>query len=493
MVVSDSLVTVAASAPLQTALDALHEEFRVVVAPDLGTGLREAKRHRAVLVVDASSLAEGDLRRATREDLPSIALVANDAQGMQAIQAGATEYLTDQDLRPEVVRSAILSALRHAGAASELREQLRREYRTRLEETVDEMRSSLVRRLGDRYRAPVEDLRRALDVLGAERMGPPAQEALAQLHDVAGRLEELAKQTSIAFDVVSGSMGGRNARFDLAELLQNIIDGYQRKVAKDGGRIEAALVPVMMQGDPQSTAEVLEAFIRNASRAVMGGVIVIRIEAQSDTVTIEIHDDALSRDFTQLRAAMEPGVRAMGDGLGDLSLFAARRLLGTLGGQVHVRPSRDHGSTVVVEMPRTRPAGGGATVQVLHVEDEDDDRVILQAVVRRLGLPLHVEGVSTLAEARKRLAEGGIDIIFLDMHLPDATMEQVLEALHQWSQWLPVVALTGDADRGLAREALDAGSRDFIKKAHLTDQAVLTSLMRSALVSRNIMQAVNRG
>ena len=68
-----------------------------------------------------------------------------------------------------------------------------------------------------------------------------------------------------------------------------------------------------------------------------------------------------------------------------------------------------------------------ADCRVLIVEDDEDTRDALQEALADAGFTLEQAGDG--ASALSRLARGGIDVVLLDMHLPDMTGLQLLEKL----------------------------------------------------------------
>lgn len=72
----------------------------------------------------------------------------------------------------------------------------------------------------------------------------------------------------------------------------------------------------------------------------------------------------------------------------------------------------------------------------------------------------------SLAEAEARLdADPSIDLLLLDLGLPDASGLEGLARIRAARPELPVVVVSGQEDAALAREALSAGAAGFIPKS----------------------------
>lgn len=107
---------------------------------------------------------------------------------------------------------------------------------------------------------------------------------------------------------------------------------------------------------------------------------------------------------------------------------------------------------------------------VLIVEDED--RVV--SFVRR-GLTAAGYATSTAGSGREALgllAAGGVDLVLLDLGLPDMGGLDVLAELRRTGSTIPVIALTGrDSARDLA-DGLDSGLDDYIPKPFTFDEVL---------------------
>jgi two-component system KDP operon response regulator KdpE len=112
----------------------------------------------------------------------------------------------------------------------------------------------------------------------------------------------------------------------------------------------------------------------------------------------------------------------------------------------------------------------------LLVEDDASVRRALRTSLRARGID--VREATTGAEAVVAVADGGVDVVFLDLGLPDIDGIEVLTRVRAFSD-VPVVVLTVRDDRAQKVTALDAGADDYVTKPFDVDE--LLARMRAAL------------
>ncbi|MBK8285178.1 MAG: response regulator [Ahniella sp.] len=131
-------------------------------------------------------------------------------------------------------------------------------------------------------------------------------------------------------------------------------------------------------------------------------------------------------------------------------------------------------------------------LQVLLVED---DFAIRRLLVDRLAANhVQVSEAGSLGDARLRLGERVVDLILLDLGLPDGDGLGFIEELRQWND-VPILVLSArDQEREKIR-ALDVGADDFLGKPFAMGEllARIRALTRRVRSSRTepILQAGN--
>ena len=101
-------------------------------------------------------------------------------------------------------------------------------------------------------------------------------------------------------------------------------------------------------------------------------------------------------------------------------------------------------------------------VTVLHVEDDAADIAI---VGRYLGSSFAISNATTIDAAMQQLAQQQIDVVLLDLGLPDSEGLSGLRRIKQDFPTMPVVILTEHDDEQLGLDAVAQGAEDFVSKS----------------------------
>jgi two-component system sensor histidine kinase UhpB len=122
-----------------------------------------------------------------------------------------------------------------------------------------------------------------------------------------------------------------------------------------------------------------------------------------------------------------------------------------------------------------------SSLNILVIEDNPGDLFLLKEFL--LATDLVIENIipaMRLAEAKEILAAGTIDLVFLDLSLPDSYGLDSYTGLSQSAQRVPVILLTGITDTNLALQALLLGAQDYLVKGDF-DEKLLSRAIRYSL------------
>ena len=120
--------------------------------------------------------------------------------------------------------------------------------------------------------------------------------------------------------------------------------------------------------------------------------------------------------------------------------------------------------------------------RVLFVEDDANFREVFTRLMEALApeqLDVAFVEAGTLAEARTRLREGGLEAALIDITLPDGNGLDLVGEINNGGvgDHIPTLVLTGTLETSVAGRAMEAGARGaFSKLAAMSD--TVDALMR---------------
>lgn len=128
-------------------------------------------------------------------------------------------------------------------------------------------------------------------------------------------------------------------------------------------------------------------------------------------------------------------------------------------------------------MALTTVQSGPGVLRLLIVEDDIRSAFSLRELLQASGEPrFAIQHVTTAAAACHAVQQGGIDVVILDLGLPDATDLEALNRLEAAVNEIPVIVLTGRGDESLAADALHHGAEDYLLKGAIDHDSLLRSI-----------------
>src|SRR6516164_2504608 len=116
-------------------------------------------------------------------------------------------------------------------------------------------------------------------------------------------------------------------------------------------------------------------------------------------------------------------------------------------------------------------------IKVLLVEDNEEHVAFLrQLLATTEGSQFELHRAGDVAQGVGRLKDGGIQLILLDLSLPDSdgleTFIRVMEAASE----IPLVVLSGINDVALAIETVQLGAQDYLVKGHVDNHLLMRAM-----------------
>ncbi len=120
------------------------------------------------------------------------------------------------------------------------------------------------------------------------------------------------------------------------------------------------------------------------------------------------------------------------------------------------------------------------STRILLVEDNPGDVRLVQETLGAGDETYTVEHVTRVDESVDLLDAGNIDLILLDLSLPDSAGLESFDRLRAQSPDVPIVILTGADDLEVAREAVRKGAQDYLIKGKLEGNLLLHAVHYAA-------------
>ena len=132
---------------------------------------------------------------------------------------------------------------------------------------------------------------------------------------------------------------------------------------------------------------------------------------------------------------------------------------------------------------------------VLMVEDSSGDAAsITKALVVHddLHYNFRVTRTKTLAKAISFLQENKVDVVLLDLGLPDARDLEAVTHIHALCPDAPIVVISGYANIDIIHGVMRSGAQEFLMKGECSGAAIRQGIYQ-AIARKQIEQAYLRG
>ena len=120
-------------------------------------------------------------------------------------------------------------------------------------------------------------------------------------------------------------------------------------------------------------------------------------------------------------------------------------------------------------------------IRVLLVEDNPGDaRLILEMLREVQGETFELLQVNRLELALEQLSAAGVDVVLLDLGLPDSQGLATFERTLRGTTTEPIIVISGLDDEQVALEAVRAGAQDYLIKSRIEGH-LLSRVIRYAI------------
>lgn len=131
-------------------------------------------------------------------------------------------------------------------------------------------------------------------------------------------------------------------------------------------------------------------------------------------------------------------------------------------------------------------------LNTLLVEDNSDHVALIEQHLDRVdSSAVELHRSATLSDAIERVGVGDVDVILLDLGLPDSQPRETLGRMLAAAPKIPIVVLTTLDDESFGMAAVHQGAQDFLVKSKITGELLLRS-MRYAIERKQAVAEIER-
>lgn len=131
-------------------------------------------------------------------------------------------------------------------------------------------------------------------------------------------------------------------------------------------------------------------------------------------------------------------------------------------------------------------------IKVLLIEDNPGDQRLLEEALKEAGdVQIQLEWADRLSSGIALLKNKPIDVVLLDLSLPDSTGIDTFNSVHKEVPRIPIVVLTGLNSEEIATKAVKAGAQDYLVKGNLSG-SLLVRTLRYSIERSNLIQDLRK-
>jgi len=361
-------------------------------------------------------------------------------------------------------------------------------------EAATQAKSDFLATMSHEIRTPLHGILGMAQLLKRTLKRGPHEEFVGAIEDSGRTLLSLINDILDLSRVEAGLMKLEPAAIEIERLIKEILPGIEVQIREKGLGLEVSIennVPKTIQADRLRLGQALTNLMGNAVKFTQSGSISLLVSAQDDeTVKFTIKDTGIGipKDqqkgifdrFSQTDTSIQR--RFGGSGLG---LSIVKEIVSLMSGEIGVDSMENQGATFWFTIPTSCPnvlhqespvishidqlqdktlsLGTGKTALV--VDDDETNRLVCASILKELGFKI-IECDSGM-EALDTLMETHVDIVFMDLHMPNMSGDECIRAIRNSGASfnnVPIVVLTADASESAADLAKSAGADDSYTK-----------------------------
>jgi DNA-binding NarL/FixJ family response regulator len=118
-------------------------------------------------------------------------------------------------------------------------------------------------------------------------------------------------------------------------------------------------------------------------------------------------------------------------------------------------------------------------INILLIEDKPTDILLIKRMLSTI-VNFTIEQVARLSAGLECLEKGGIDVVIVDIVLPDGGGIEAIKKIYAAFPSIPILVLTGFPDEEMGIRAIQEGAQDYLVKGRINADA-LTRILRYSI------------
>jgi signal transduction histidine kinase len=355
-------------------------------------------------------------------------------------------------------------------------------------EEANRVKSQFLANMTHDFRTPLHVLIGTNDMLLKNKKiieDPYLKKPIEMVYQSSERLLNLVNEILDLSKVESGKMDLNLEDFNLSSIFLEVPDTmnillksrpieFKMDITFDGN----------IRADKRKLQQILTNLLGNAAKFTEQGEIKLNVYKKEHNLYFEVSDTGIgikeadiSKVFESFRQIEnEQHKKYKGTGLG---LSICKGMVEFLGGKMWVSSKFGEGSTFVFYIPYNEvvpvsiPKAPEAFDSIKNVEEIfknkhilmcDDDQFNRSYAEMILKGKIQYTLVDNAFSAIERMKEEKIDLVFMDIHMPEIDGNEALKRIREINKYTPIVALTAQAMKGTFEKLIGLGFTDYLPK-----------------------------